>query len=87
MDAQWSSSDWVNLYTVTGITPGAGIEVQNKNSTLVTVQESATQPASNDFSGRLLRYCDTAEVWAGSPGVWVRGATNSIWLNVQVVPS
>lgn len=87
MDIQTINSGWVNVYSTAGITVGTGLEVQNKNSNLITIQESATQPAAEDFSGRLLRYCDSAEVWAGSPGVWVRGATNNILLNVQAVPA
>lgn len=87
MDIQANSSDWVNVYSSSGITVGVGLEVQNKNSNLVTIQESATKPADNDFSGRLLRYCDVVEAWSGSPGVWVRGAMNIIHLNVQAVPA
>ena len=87
MDIQASSADWVSVYGLSGITVGTGLEVQNKNSNLVTIQESATKPADTDFSGRLLRYCDVVEVWAGSPGVWVRGAMNTIQLNVQAVPA
>lgn len=87
MDFQTNGSDWVNVYVGTGITIGVGIEVQNKNFNLVTIQESATKPADNDYSGRLLRYCDVVEVWPGSPGVWVRGAMTPILINVQAVPS
>ncbi|MDQ7965502.1 hypothetical protein RDI61_15820 [Pseudomonas plecoglossicida] len=87
MDIQTINSGWINVYTTAGIIVGTGLEVQNKNSNLITIQESATQPSAEDYSGRLLRYCDVAEVWAGSPGVWVRGATNSILLNVQAVPA
>lgn len=87
MDVQTINSGWINVYSAAGITVGTGLEVQNKNSNLITIQESATQPAAEDFSGRLLRYCDVSEVWPGSPGVWVRGATSSIYLNVQAVPA
>ncbi|MGY5330386.1 hypothetical protein [Pseudomonas protegens] len=87
MDLQASSSDWVNVYAGSGIAVGTGLEVQNKNSNLVTIQESMTKPADTDFSGRLLRYCDVVEVWPGSPGVWVRGAMLPILINVQAVPS
>lgn len=86
MDVQAINSGWVNLYSAAGITAGAGLEVQNKNSNLVTIQESATQPSAENYAGRLLRYCDVVEVLAGSPGVWVRGASSSLWLNVQEVP-
>lgn len=88
MDVQTINGGWVNVYSAAGITVGIGLEVQNKSSSnLLTIQESATQPAADDFSGRLLRYCDVAEVWPGSLGVWVRGATSSIYLNVQAVPA
>ncbi|UXZ44489.1 hypothetical protein [Pseudomonas soli] len=87
MDIQANSTDWVSVYSLSGIAVGTGLEVQNKNSNLVTIQESPTKPADTDFSGRLLRYCDVAEVWAGSPGVWVRGAMNTIHLNIQAVPA
>lgn len=87
MDISTSSTDWVSVYSSTGIPTGTGIEVQNKNSNLLTIQEAATKPSVDDYSGRLLRYCDVVEVWAGSPGVWVRGAMNTIQINVQAVPS
>lgn len=88
MDVQTISSGWVNLYAASGVGTGLGIEVQNKSTTnLVTIQESATAPAADNYAGRILRYCDVVEVWAGSPGVWVRGATSSLWLNVQEVPA
>lgn len=88
MDVQTISSGWLNLYTASGLAVGVGIEVQNKSSSnLVTIQESATQPSSDNYAGRILRYCDVVEIWTGSPGVWVRGVTNSIWLNVQEVPA
>jgi|GEM_PF-6751090 len=87
MDVQASSTGWVSVYASSGIAVGTALEVQNKNSNLLTMQESATMPSSDDFSGRLLRYCDVAEVWPGSPGVWVRGAMNIIQINVQAVPS
>ncbi|MCE1001821.1 hypothetical protein [Pseudomonas sp. NMI1173_11] len=88
MDINTINNGWVNVYSLAGITVGTGMEVQNKRSSnVITIQERATAPSSDDFSGRLLRYCDVAEVWAGSPGVWVRGETSSIWLNVQEVPA
>lgn len=87
MDINISNTGWVNVYGGSGIAVGTGLEVQNKNSNLLTVQESATMPSSDDYSGRLLRYCDVVEVWSGSPGVWVRGAMNTIQINVQAVPS
>lgn len=87
MDINTSSTTWVNVYSLSGITVGTGLEIQNKNSNLLTIQESATTPSADDFSGRLLRYCDVAEVWSGSVGVWVRGAMNTIQINVQAVPS
>ena len=87
MDISASSSDWVNVYAGSGIPVGTGLEVQNKTSNLLTIQESASKPADTDFSGRFLRYCDVVEVWPGSPGVWVRGAMNTILINVQAVPT
>ena len=88
MDVQTINSGWINVYSASGITVGTGLEVQNKSSSnLLTIQESATQPAADDFSGRLLRYCDVGEVGAGSPGCWVRGATSSLYFNVQAVPA
>lgn len=87
MDINTSSTGWVNVYSASGIAVGTGLEVQNKNSNLLTIQESAAMPSTDDYSGRLLRYCDVVEVWSGSPGVWVRGAMNTIQINVQAVPS
>ncbi|ANC03962.1 hypothetical protein AB688_18310 [Pseudomonas putida] len=87
MDINTSNIGWVNVYSSSGIPVGTGLEIQNKNSNLLTVQESATIPAADDFSGRLLRYCEVVEVWPGSVGVWVRGAMNTIQINVQAVPS
>ncbi|WP_443692005.1 hypothetical protein ACRZ5O_22515 [Pseudomonas protegens] len=87
MDISANSSDWISVYAGSGIAVGTGLEVQNKNSNLLTIQESATKPLDTDFTGRLVRYCDVVEVWPGSPGVWVRGAMNTIQINVQAVPS
>lgn len=87
MDINASSNGWVSVYATSGITVGTGLEIQNKNSNLLTIQESATMPSSDDFSGRLLRYCEVVEVHPGSVGVWVRGAMNTIQINVQAVPS
>ncbi|QXH33151.1 hypothetical protein [Pseudomonas muyukensis] len=87
MDVNANTSGWVSVYASSGITVGTGLEVQNKNSNLLTIQESASAPSVDDFSGRLLRYCDVVEVWPGSPGVWVRGAMNVIQINVQAVPA
>ena len=87
MDINTSSMDWISVYAGSGIAVGTGLEIQNKNSNLLTVQESATKPSDADYSGRLLRYCDVVEIWPGSVGVWVRGAMNTIYINVQAVPA
>jgi hypothetical protein len=87
VDINTISTDWVSVNALSGIAVGSPMEMQNKNSNLLTFQEKATKPATEDYSGRLVRYCEVYEAWAGSSEIWVRGATSSIFVNVQAVPS
>ena len=48
MDIQTINAGWITVYSAAGITVGTGVEVQNKNSNLITIQESANQPAAQD---------------------------------------
>lgn len=71
-DVNNSTSDWIDLYAASGITPGTKILIQNKSNGYALVIEGAVSPTSTDLSGRMLFRPDEIEIDAGSPGVWYR---------------
>lgn len=89
MDVMKTTTDWFSVNVESGIAVGVGMVIQNKNSNLLTIQEATSKPGLDDYSGRLLRYCDEKEVWAGSLEVWARtsGPSTISLINVQAVPA
>jgi len=82
-DIQVPGNQWVNAATLAGLSAGAALMLQNKNTLPVIVQESATQPASSNHDGYLLGYGKVVEIDAGSTGVWLFSHTAPARVFVQ----
>lgn len=62
-----------NLYAATGIVTGTAVTVQNKTSTVIYLQNTATQPSSGSLNGFLLLPNDFVEVTGTIAGLWAKG--------------
>ncbi len=73
---------WVDIYSVTGITLGSQVTVANKGSNPCLVAVSATQPTDNT-EGEPLLIQSKLEIPANSIGLWVYSNNGSTILQVQ----
>jgi hypothetical protein len=67
---------WVSLNVATGLAVGTALKVQNKSTTWVLMQESATQPLNTSTKGEMVTDLFHTEpsklVVAGSLEIWVK---------------
>jgi hypothetical protein len=67
---------WVSLNVATGLAVGTAFKVQNKSTTWVLMQESATQPLNTSTKGEMVTDLFHTEpsklVVAGSLEIWVK---------------
>ena len=75
------NGEWFNLNTAAGIPAGTQMKLQNQGTYRVVLQESATQPASDDWSGEIMTTLLEAEpskvVPEGSGSIWARSSEGS----------
>jgi len=64
---------WQNIYTVSGITPGSAVYVQNKSLRLMFIQSSSTPPSADDRSGFQLGIGASIGLPSGDNNLWVWG--------------
>ena len=82
---------WVSLNSLGPIAVGTAFKIQNKSTTWVILQESATQPLNTDTKGELVTDLFHAEpsklIAAGSLEIWAKSTIDSRFatLSVQVV--
>lgn len=69
------SSEWVDVYTVTGISVGSTITVCNKGGYRILIQESPTKPLTSSGDGKLL-----ASYVTGANNAVVEGSVSKVWL-------
>ena len=81
------TNTWNNIYSLSGISVGTSIQVQNKGSSYVLLAISATQPASGSLKGYVLEPFKACLVDAGETGLWgmTTGGEATSPLNVQGV--
>lgn len=76
-DINSQSTDWVNVYSATGIAAGTPIAIQNKSNLYILVQESASQPESSNNEGLILHFSE--EVYLdGASAAWIRGSLSAL---------
>lgn len=67
---------WTSLNAATGIASGTAIKIQNKSTTWIILQESATQPVNTDTKGELVTDLFHTEpskiIAAGSLEIWAK---------------
>lgn len=80
-DITMQANTYVDLYTLTGITPGTSLIINNKSSAVVFLQVRASQPSSASNDGWPLRSSPAPDTWVtltdvpvGSR-VWAKGTT------------
>lgn len=88
-DIEVQDEDWTDVYTVTGITLGSSITINNKGGYSLLIQEAPTKPLADSPHGILLASYETgannATIIAGSSGVWLRATKGACDVNVQEV--
>lgn len=86
-----NNTDWVSLNTLSGYAVGTGLEVQNKWFIWAILNESATKPSIDDYTGKVItslgEYENNKVIEAGSLEIWVRAykPNNTFTLNLQEV--
>lgn len=63
---------WQNLYTLSGVSVGAALLVQNQSANPIYTLEQAAQPGAT-ARGRLLASGEEMEVDSGALGLWATG--------------
>lgn len=67
---------WISLNAATGLAVGTAFKVQNKSTTWVLIQESATQPSANSTKGEMITdlfHTEPSKIAAaGSLEMWVK---------------
>lgn len=80
-------SDWVDLYSTTGITTGKALRIQNKSNTIVILKESVSKPTG--LSGyEVWPFSESSSdiiISEGSDGAWVRAKDTDSHISVQEV--
>jgi len=71
-DCQLNDS-WQNVYTLSGLTPGASITIQNKTLRVAYIQSSVAAPGVYDRSGYQLKLGESITIKAGDTGIWIWG--------------
>lgn len=83
------SGEWVDVYTVTGITLNADITICNKGGYRILIQEASSKPATADNSGKLvssyLSGTNNAVILNNTSKVWLKATKGSCDVNVQEV--
>ena len=69
------STEWTDVYTLTGIAVGNTITICNKGGYNILIQESDTQPLPANNDGKLL-----ASYVTGSNNATVEGSISKVWL-------
>lgn len=89
-DIKTTASDWVSVNTLTGISVGNKLNVQNKSTKFYILQEGATKPDIGNFEGEYITSQHLSEpskaTTVGSPELWVRNCSRGeglIFLHVQ----
>ena len=72
---------WVNLYTVSSIAPATAVLVQNKGSSPLFLNISATIPTGD--VGWVVEPLESVNLEAGDNVIWLKGAGP---VNLQVSP-
>lgn len=72
-DITLSVTDYINVYTLTGIAVGTALVIQNKSSEEVLIQIAPTKPLSTSTAGEVLPSLEQAGIDAGESGCWVKG--------------
>lgn len=89
-DVPVTFSDWVDINTVSGITVGVAMTIQNKSTVWVHLIEQVTKPTLDATDGLLLTNVDNAyaitNIPTGAIRVWARTSesTRTAKLSVQV---
>lgn len=74
-DIQLSSTAYTDLYTVSGITVGTEILIQNKGPVVIVVQNSTLAPDNASWNGFLIPYMAVWVAPSGTTGVWAKGGS------------
>lgn len=83
------SDSYLDLYIAASITVGTAIEIINKGSSTIYVQESTTQPSATSTDGVAITSVD--KPWAvgivndGAAKIWVRSSIKGLTSKVSVV--
>lgn len=72
-DVSLSPDSYVDLYAATGITVGSQVIIQNKSSSIVTLQSVFSQPLATNSDGTYIVSNNFVIVTAGSTGLWALG--------------
>ena len=75
-DVPVSGSEYVDVYTLSGITVGTRIVIQNKTQFPIHIQETAAQPLAASTDGIV---CDrlNSKIVISASGCWVKARTDS----------
>lgn len=88
-DLTATSSDWLDVYTLTGITVGNAVSINNKGGYQILIQEKPTKPDASDKNGKLLSTSRiggfNAIITSGSTGIWIKALRGSCDVNVQEI--
>ena len=68
-----ASSEWVNVYTLTGIAANTAVNIQNHRGKplRITTTDTTTAPTGDAVGSFLLQYSEDADI-DGAAAVWVR---------------
>ena len=89
-DIKVKTTEWISVSSLSGIEVGSLMKLQNKGTTELLIQESATKPSDTDTSGEVMTTLSGVEpskvVTEDGEEVWARirqPKTGTIILSVQ----
>lgn len=81
-DVQLNNNEYQDLYVLTGIPTGTSVTVQNKSTSSILLQNTASRPNSTSSDGYLLMSLSVVTVAGTIDGLWARGSGK---VHVEVV--
>lgn len=72
-DIELNGTEYQNLYATVGITVGTPINIQNKSSWSVLLQNVASKPTSEEYKGRLVSPYQSVRLEGSILGCWAKG--------------
>lgn len=82
------TTEWVDVYSLTGIPVGTSLVITNNSESTLLVQEQATQPLADNTDGILFGNVfntNQATVTNNPTTVWLKATKSTCSVNIQAI--